>query len=163
MALMRERFCILHYIYYHDDNTCVHASIYIWVTSRRRGNEPGGLDAHVLFFGIKLLIYIYIKRKRNSLFRRAKAPYVCMWCQPVTRYSLGWSVLFQHTHARGCTPSSLEKKAIVPFSSSSRAQYRHGLSPRSFIGPSRRPGRHEIRHGIYKDVKIFYEALARSD
>lgn len=29
MAPMRERFCILHFIYYHDDSTCVHAHIYM--------------------------------------------------------------------------------------------------------------------------------------
>jgi len=50
-----------------------------------------------------------------------------MWCQPVTRYSVGWSVLSEHTHARVCIPSS-KKKAIVPFTSSSRAKYRHGLT-----------------------------------
>jgi len=47
-----------------------------------------------------IYIYIWRERKRDSLFGRAKAPYVCMWCQPVTRYSVGWSVLSEHTHAR---------------------------------------------------------------
>jgi len=31
MAPMRERFCILHFIYYHGDSTCEHAHIYRYV------------------------------------------------------------------------------------------------------------------------------------
>lgn len=150
MAPMRERFCILHFIYYNDsDGTCVNAHIYIWVTSRRRGNEPGGLDAHVPFFGIKLLIYIY----RDSLFGRAKAPYVCMWCQPVTWYTIGWSVLCKCTHAR-----NTKKRPLSPLPPR-HVHSSHGLLSRSFVGPLKHPRRQEICHGIYKDVKIFCEAL----
>jgi hypothetical protein len=98
-------------------------------------------------------IYTYKYIYRDSLFGRAKAPYVCMWCQPVTWYTIGWSVLCKCTHARNTKKRPLSSLPPRHVHSS------HGLLSRSFVGPLKHPRRQEICHGIYKDVKIFYEAL----
>lgn len=140
----------------------VYTYVYIWVTSRRRGNEPGGLDAHVPFFRIKLPMHIYIniwyicgKRERDIVYSGEwSALYVCTCCQPVTRYTVGRSVLCEHTRARICIYLLTKKKKghcpLLPPRHVHAQNSHHGLP--SFVGPSRRPERHETSHGIYTNT-----------